>query len=309
MRTDLRSLPRLRDGWSFVYIQRARVEQAQRAIVAIDVDGRTMIPCANLGLAMLGPGTTITHAAVKNLADCGCQIVWTGEDGVRFYAHGLGHARSARLLQHQARLASSGRSRLMVARRMYTMRFPGVVNEVLDIKQLRGMEGARVRDAYAAASRASGVPWHGRRYVPGKPDASDPVNRALTAANACLYGICHAAIVSLGLSAGLGFIHVGRAQSFVYDVADLYKCETAIPAAFQAAAEEPDAAEDLVRSYLRQVFYESRLLVRIAQDILQVLDVEPPSDDEIDPTGELWDPDGVVGAGRNYADDAGTAPP
>lgn len=304
MRTDLRSLPRLRDSWSFVYLEHARVEQDGRAIVAVDITGRTVVPCAALSLIMLGPGTTITHAAVKNIADCGTQIVWTGEDGVRLYAHGLGHSRSARLLQRQALLSAMSASRLRVARRMYLMRFPGDVSPAATIRQLRGMEGVRVREAYAQASRATGVPWHGRRYVPGRPKESDPVNRALTAANACLYGICHAAIVSVGLSPGLGFIHVGRSQSFVYDVADLYKCETAIPAAFEAAAEAEDHAEDLVRTYLRAHFYRTRMLSRIVEDIIRVLDVELPEEQEVDPDGALWDPDeGAVLPGRNYGDD------
>lgn len=285
-----------------MYLEHARIEQDGRAIVAIDVTGRSVIPCASLALVMLGPGTTVTHAAVKNMADCGTQIVWTGEDGVRLYAHGLGHARSARLLQRQALLSATVASRLRVARRMYLMRFPDDVRPDADIRQLRGMEGVRVREAYAAASRATGVPWLGRRYVPGKPSASDPVNLALTAANACLYGICHAAIVSVGLAPGLGFIHVGRSQSFVYDIADLYKCETAIPAAFQAAAEDPGNAHNLVRTYLRAHFYRERLLVRVVQDIMRVLDVELPDEDEVDPIGALWDPgEGRVASGTNYA--------
>jgi CRISP-associated protein Cas1 len=301
VRTDLRSLPRIRDSWSFAYVEHARVEQDGRAIVAIDVTGRTVIPCASLALVMLGPGTTVTHAAIKNMADCGTQIIWTGEDGVRLYAHGLGHARSARLLQRQALLSATVASRLRVARRMYLMRFPGDVPADADIKRLRGMEGVRVREAYAAASRATGVPWHGRRYVPGKPSASDPVNLALSAANACLYGICHAAIVSVGLAPGLGFIHVGRSQSFVYDIADLYKCETAILAAFQAAAEDPDNAHNLVRTYLRDHFSSERLLVRIVGDIMEVLDVQLPDEDEVDPAGALWDPgEGNVASGMNY---------
>jgi CRISPR-associated protein Cas1 len=306
VRTDLHSLPRLRDSWSFVYIEHARVEQEGRAIVAVDMTGRSIIPCAALALVMLGPGTTITHAAVKNLADCGTQIIWSGEDGVRLYAHGLGLSRSARLLQRQAMLASTAMSRLEVARRMYLLRFPADFREDATIRQLRGFEGVRVREAYAAASRATGVPWHGRRYVPGRPQESDPVNRALTAANACLYGLCHGAIVSLGLSPGLGFIHVGRLQSFVYDIADLYKCETAIPASFQAAAEDEENCHNLVRTYLRAHFYSTTMLARVAADIVHVLGVELPDESEIDPAGALWDPEaGAVPPGTNYATDGG----
>ena len=57
----------------------------------------------------------------------------------------------------------------------------------------------------------------------------DPINRALSAANACLYGVCHAGILSAGYSAALGFVHTGKMLSFVYDIADLYKTEMTIP--------------------------------------------------------------------------------
>jgi CRISPR-associated protein Cas1 len=64
-------------------------------------------------------------------------------------------------------------------------------------------------------------------------ESGTEINKALSAANVCLYGLCHSAIVALGLSPGLGFIHTGHERSFVYDIADLYKAEIAIPVAFE----------------------------------------------------------------------------
>jgi len=104
---------------------------------------------------------------------------------------------------------------------MYAMRFPDPLDPGLTLQQIRGKEGMRVRAAYARASEETGVPWHGRAYQQGAWAAADPVNRALSAANSCLYGICHAAIESAGFSPAIGFVHTGRMLSFVYDVADL----------------------------------------------------------------------------------------
>src|SRR5690606_24467922 len=119
------------------------------------------------------------------------------------------------------------------------------------------MEGVRVRQAYAEASRRTGVPWQGRRYDRGRWHAADPINRALSAANALLNGLCHAAIVSGGYSTGLGFIHNGKQLSFVYDIADLYKVELTIPAAFDVVAASTEKVESRVRQVCRQKFKDA----------------------------------------------------
>ena len=116
---------------------------------------------------------------------------------------------------------------------MYTKRFDEELDPDLSLEQIRGHEGVRVRNTYQLMSRRYGVKWKGRRYQRNKWDASDPANRALSMANALLNGICHAAIVSGGYSPGLGFIHIGKQLSFVYDIADLYKTELSIPIAFE----------------------------------------------------------------------------
>jgi len=154
-----------------------------------------------------------------------------------------------------------------------------------------------VRDAYAAASREHGVPWEGRNYDRGNWGAADPVNRALSCANSCLYGICHAAILATGFSPAIGFIHTGKQLSFVYDIADLYKVELTIPLAFRAVAEEVTQLERTVRIRCRDTFRENRLLQRIVPDIRQALavgdEVLPPDfapdEDAAMPT-DLWTP-------------------
>jgi CRISPR-associated protein Cas1 len=133
------------------------------------------------------------------------------------------------------------------------------------------MEGSRVRTAYARLAAQYGVRWDGRNYDQGNWNAADPVNRALSAANACLYGVCHAAVVSAGYSAGLGFIHTGKLLSFVYDIADLYKTDVTVPVAFRVAATEREGVERKVRLGCRQAFHDARLMDRILPDVAEVL--------------------------------------
>ncbi|MCZ2079099.1 MAG: type I-E CRISPR-associated endonuclease Cas1e [Bryobacterales bacterium] len=220
---DLHLLPKIRDSWSYLYVEHCRIDQEYRAIAIHDAGGKTPVPCAVLTLLMLGPGTTITHAAVRTLAENGCLVMWCGEEAVRFYAVGMGETRSSRRLIAQARQWADPASRLAVVVRMYRMRFNESVPDDLTLDQLRGREGIRVRQAYATASRETGIAWEGRSYRSTNWRSADPVNRALSCANSCLYGLCHAAIVSAGFSPTLGFIHTGKMLSFVYDIADLYK--------------------------------------------------------------------------------------
>lgn len=317
---DLHLLPRMRDSWSYVYVEHARIEQEDMAIAVMDMSGKTMVPCATISLLMLGPGTAITHAAIRSLTTCGCTVLWVGEQGVRCYAMGIGETRSASNLQRQARCWSDPQLHLAVVREMYQYRFPETLDPTLTLQQIRGREGIRVREAYAQASREYGVEWRGRAYARSDWHQSDPVNRALSAANACLYGICHAAILSAGYSPALGFIHMGKQLSFVYDIADLYKADLTIPAAFAAVAESGPGLEGRVRRACRDRFHASRLLSRIVDDIgrvLAVAGVEEPVvgagedtpetqafDEDMALPGGIWDPaQGSVEGGVNYGDD------
>ncbi|WP_420213937.1 CRISPR-associated endonuclease Cas1 [Mycolicibacterium phlei] len=136
------------------------------AITATDDRGTVHIPAAGVSVLLLGPGTTITHQAVSLMSDSGSTVVWTGERGVRYYAHGQPLAMSTRLLEAQAAAVSNARSRLRVARAMYELRFPEEDVSQLTMQQLRGREGARVRRAYRAEAERTGVEWRGRWALP-----------------------------------------------------------------------------------------------------------------------------------------------
>jgi CRISPR-associated protein Cas1 len=268
---DLHELPKLRDSISYLYIEHAIVDRKDYAIEYIDKEGHVLVPVAALCVLMLGPGTSITHAAIRVLVENGCSIVWIGEDAVHFYAQGYGETRKALHLIHQAELASDPDQRKEVVLRMYRKRFDIQLEPSLSLPQIRGMEGVRIRAAYAEASKKYGVAWNGRRYDLNDWSKADPINHALSAANSLLNGICHAAIVSGGYSPAMGFVHVGRYLSFVYDIADLYKTEITIPIAFQVMSENPPHLEAEVRKTCRAVMREKRLLDRILPDIDELL--------------------------------------
>ncbi len=303
---DLNTLPRVRDSISYLYVEHCKIEQDAKAIAFFDVEGKTSVPCASLTTLLIGPGSTITHAAVKALADNGCLIMWSGEGAVRFYAQGMGETRAARHLLRQAYLSSIPELRLRVVRRMYEMRFGEELPEELTLQQIRGKEGVRVRTAYSQASSATGVEWTGRSYNRTDWKDSTPINRALSSANSCLYGVCHAAIVSAGYSTALGFIHTGKMLSFVYDVADLYKADITIPLAFAVVAESESGLESRIRHALRDKFHEERFLDRVIPDIEKALsvktdDAEIEFDSDDAAPGGLWDGgDTSVAGGVNW---------
>lgn len=272
---DYRLLPKVRDSLTYLYVEHAVLEREEGALLVMQETGRTRVPIANLCLLMLGPGTSITHAAIKLLSEHGCSVLWTGEDVKHFYAQGLGETRHSYHLLQQAALVSNERKRLDVVIRMYQKRFGKQLDANLSLEQIRGMEGVRMRTAYSEASRKYNVPWHGRNYDFNQWDYGDPVNRALSAANAVLNGLCHAAIVSGGYSPALGFVHTGRQLSFVYDIADLYKTEFTIPAAFQTVAESKEKVEARVRETCREAFREKKLLEKILPDIDDLLQIGP----------------------------------
>ncbi len=157
--------------------------------------------------------------------------------------------------------------RLAVVYRMYQKRFPGADLKDKNIEQVRGMEGQRVRQAYQELAAQAGIAWEGRNYEQDNWFHATAANRALSAANACLYGICHAAIVSAGYSAAIGFIHTGKLLSFVYDVADFYKTEVTVPVAFRLAGTVTTQLERAVRTECRKAFHTARLMDRIIPDI------------------------------------------
>jgi CRISPR-associated protein Cas1 len=268
----------IKDRSAIVFLQYGQIDVVDGAFVLLDEHGvRVQIPVGGLACLMLEPGTRVTHAAVSLAARVGCLLVWVGEGGVRVYAAGQpGGARADRLL-YQAAAALDETARLKVVRAMYAMRFEEEAPLRRSVEQLRGIEGARVRQLYRAMAQVHGVPWEGRRYDPAEWTAADTANRCLSAATACLYGLSEAAILAAGYAPAIGFLHRGRPLSFVYDIADVVKFETVVPVAFTVAAKVErgqlarTSIEREVRLGCRDAFRRTNLLERIIPTIGELL--------------------------------------
>ena len=304
-RAEIQALPRVSDRMSFLYLEHCVVNRNDGAVTVSDVRGTVHVPAAGIGVLLLGPGTKVTHRAMELLGDAGVSVLWVGEQGVRYYAHGRPLTHSSRLLERQAELVCNVRSRVAVARRMYALRFPGEDVSMLSMQQLRGREGSRVRRVYRECAQQFGVSWSGRSYEMSGETKSTKVNQALSTANSCLYGVVHSVIVALGCSPGLGFIHCGKARSFVYDIADLYKAELSIPVAFEVASSDAGdktvEIERVTRKMMRDRFKETKILERCVRDIKMLFSAEEPGLDLEVEILELWDDKcGHVAYGRNY---------
>ncbi|MGM0782810.1 MAG: type I-E CRISPR-associated endonuclease Cas1e [Pseudomonadota bacterium] len=270
-----------KDRMSMIFVGMGQIDVRDGAFVVIDeVNGERMhIPVGSVACLLLEPGTRISHAAVKLASVVGTLLIWVGDAGVRLYSAGQpGGARSDKLL-YQAQLALDDQLRLKVVRKMFELRFGEPPPSRRSVDQLRGMEGARVRKTYQLLAKQYGVKWQGRRYDPTQWDASDVANQCLSAATACLYGITEAAILAAGYAPAIGFLHTGKPQSFVYDIADIVKFETVVPAAFRVAARGSTAPEREVRIACRDAFKQTKLLQRLIPMIEEVLaagEIDPP---------------------------------
>lgn len=251
-----------------LYLEHGRLQQQEFALVFETAKQSVTVPARQLALLELGPGVTVTSAAMKLLAECGCTVCWTGQNGHRLYAAGQ-FGTSGRRLLRQARMFFEPAEREAVMRRLLRKRIgqslpPGVSESVL-----RGIEGKWMRDLYARLARQTDVSWEGRIL---EWEQADAVNRALSVGHGCLYGLCHCAILAAGCSPAIGFLHTGNQRSFVFDVADLYKPETTVPTAFAVAREGEEDVASRTRRACREAFARARLLERLIPDILEVLD-------------------------------------
>jgi len=323
---NLKELPKFQDGLSYIYVEHCRIEQNLKAIAIFDSDGKTPIPCAGLAVLLCGPGTSITAKAIQTLAKNSCMVFWVGEEGVRFYTQGLGKTMNSKRLLHQAVVFADSNMHLEIVKNMYFMRFKEEIPSDITLQQLRGKEGARMRKIYKKFSEEYNVQWKGRNYNRKDWKSSDPINRAISSANACLYGICHSAILIAGYSPAIGFIHTGKLRSFVFDIADLYKSEITIPIAFEVVHDKCENISSEIRRRCRNRFKDMNLLKQVLPDINKILTVSLnynknqqtyflqdlqvnntfyiESETDFDNDGSnpafIWDEKGVVAGGKNY---------
>lgn len=263
------TLPQVKDKYPFIYLERGRLEIDDASVKWIDCEKNVVrLPIATLNCLLLGPGTSITHEAVKVTAQANCSICWVGEDSLLFYACGQSPTADTRNMREQIKLAADPKKSLVVARRMYARRFPDADLAGKSLKELMPMEGHRIRTLYEQKAQEYGVGWKGRSYTPGKFQLGDITNQILTACNAALYGILSSSVHSMGYSPHIGFIHSGSPLPFVYDLADLYKEHLCIDLAFSLTLDMAGKYnKHKVSAAFRQRAIEFDLLGKIGQDI------------------------------------------
>lgn len=269
----LETLTPAKERWTPIYLEHGRLEVDDSSVKWIGADKTVLrLPIATISALMLGPGTTITHAAVKACADCNTPVCWVGAEGMRFYAFGATPTHDNERARIQAALHASKKNRERIARRMFVMRFGDEsAVEGKTIKKLMGMEGHRVRELYTSMGQKYGVPWKGRNYNPDNWQLADSLNKAISAANASLYALTTAVVSSMGYLPQLGFIHSAGTLPFVFDIADIYKPETTLEAAFQTIRINPKATEKDTLTRLKQIIEQARLMYRMPKDISRLL--------------------------------------
>ena len=267
------SLPQVKDKYPFLYMERGRLEVDDSSVKWIDSDNNIVpLPVATLNALLLGPGTSITHEAIKTATSANCSICWVGEDSMLVYAAGFLPTAGTRNLKHQIELATDPEKSVEVARRMFSRRFPDTVLDGKSLKVMMGMEGHRVRSLYLSKAEEYQVGWKGRKFVPGKFEVGDVTNQILTASNAALYGILCSAVHSMGYSPHIGFIHSGSPLPFIYDLADLYKEPLCIDLAFALTRDMAGRYnKHKVSAAFRERVIEMDLLARLAEDITEML--------------------------------------
>lgn len=266
-------LPQVKDKYPFLYLERGRLEVDDSSVKWIDATGQVIpLPVATLNTLLLGPGTSVTHEAIKTTAAANCSVCWVGEDSLLFYAAGHLPTADTRNLRQQIQLASDPVKSLEIARGMFARRFPDADLAGKNLKEMMGMEGHRVRALYQEKAVQYQVGWKGRQFTPGKFELSDLTNQILTAVNAALYGILCSAVHSMGFSPHIGFIHSGSPLPLVYDLADLYKENLCIDLAFALTRDLAGRYDKVkVSAAFRDRVLEMDLLGRVTEDLISIL--------------------------------------
>ena len=197
--------------------------------------GEYGIPFQSLSMILLGPGSTVSHDALRLMARHGTALVAVGEDGVRCYTAPPLMPDTSDIARRQMRAwGDPTGSRITIARKMYAIRL-GELLPHQSLDALRGIEGARMKRTYQNLAQRFGVPWHGRRYDRSDPLTADIPNQAINHASVAVTSAAVIAVTALGAIPQLGFIHEHSGDAFALDVADLFRDSILLPAALKSA--------------------------------------------------------------------------
>lgn len=242
--------------------------------------GLDQIPHQAVSMILLGPGSSVTHDALRLLARHGTLLAAVGEDGVRSYTAPPLLPDRSDVARRQAELWGNPRRRISVARHMYALRL-GEVLPHRELDTLRGIEGARVKTMYKLMADKHGIEWRGRHYDRADPNAADLPNQAINHAATAVQAAAAIAVQALAALPPLGFIHEESGQSFVLDVADLFRDSVTLQIAFTAAkrAEKADDTVDrLVRREAAAVFRRQQVIGAMIDRIKAVLRLDEVAD-------------------------------
>jgi len=275
-----------RHGLLWLEFGRLSVEDGTLRFVAASSEslaaGDYAIPYQGVSMILLGPGTSLTHDVLRLAARHGLLLAAVGEAGVKYYtAPPIGQGRSAVARTHALRWADP-KTRLDTARRLYAWRF-GRVLPHRDISTLRGIEGARIKEAYRLMAERFGIRWHGRRYDRDNPGAADLPNQAINHAATFVEAAADIAVAAVGALPPLGFIHEDSSNAFTLDIADLHRSDLMLSIAFGAVKAvrdgRADSMEREVRRRAAKMFRQEKLIPRMIDRIKELLDVDDDSGD------------------------------
>ena len=242
--------------------------------------GEYGIPFQALSMILLGPGSTVSHDALRLMARHGTALVAVGEDGVRCYTAPPLMPDTSDIARRQMRAWGEPQgSRITIARRMYALRM-GEVLPHKSLDALRGIEGARMKRTYQTLAQRYGVAWRGRRYDRTNPLAADVPNQAINHASVAVTSAAVIAVTAVGAIPQLGFIHEHSGEAFALDIADLFRDTILIPAAFRSAKavmEDPTLdIERVTRRTTGETLRTQRVIPRMIDHIKTIFeDVAP----------------------------------
>ncbi|MEO1610229.1 MAG: type I-E CRISPR-associated endonuclease Cas1e [Pseudomonadota bacterium] len=268
------------DRHGLVFLDRGRLEVEDGCLRFVCAGGGALksgdyqVPHQSVSIILLGPGSSVTHDALRILSAHGCALAAIGQGGVRFYTAVPLMPDSSALARRQVTLWADPKQRVEIARHMFNLRF-GEEVKARTIEMLRGMEGARLKRLYELTAQRFGVPWKGRRYDRANPNATDIANQAINHAASAVEAAAAIAVASTGTIPQIGFVHEDSGQSFVLDIADLVRHDITLPIAFGAAkhvlAGKDENLERQIRKRAAETFNRDKVISKLIDQIKNLI--------------------------------------
>jgi len=240
------------------------------------------IPIANTTVVMLGTGTSVTQAAMREFARAGVMVGFCGSGGTPLYAGNdtevswlspQSEYRPTAFLQNWVSFWFDDEKRLAVAKEFQRIRIEQIQKHWLGSRMQRenkfNIDSIRLEKALttfqdnlagcqtsqeimlqeavmtkALYKMAANAVNYGEFIRAKRGGGTDIANRFLDHGNYLAYGLAAVATWALGLPHGLSVLHgKTRRGGLVFDVADLIKDALILPLAFIAAMEGDDEQE------------------------------------------------------------------